>query len=132
MKNSAFLGTIYLGDRAARQCIIDFDNNALLMKIDCISRVRDKYWNFYIDEDLYDGYLVFEDIAFLEFEDSTPPRNGDIGSIDVLSENDDLTVFEIRLGFLKLQSGYARTVFRIGFKTLCLQATDDPSSRIRD
>ena len=60
-----FLKTIYLGDRALKGYSIDSWNQIVKLHISEISRVRSKdgQWNFYNDENLEDGRIVFEGVT---------------------------------------------------------------------
>lgn len=65
-----FLKTIYLGDRGLKNILIDGWNNRVVLQIDLISRVRDAsgYWNFYSDEDIADGFLVFTGVESIRVD----------------------------------------------------------------
>lgn len=56
--------TIYLGDRAVKQVIVDGWNKRVKIQIDSISRIRspDGQWHYYTDEDIENGFLVFEGV----------------------------------------------------------------------
>lgn len=68
-KPSEFIKTLYLGDRAWKQVIIDGWGSRLLIVIDKISRVRNPSgeWGFYSDEDIDDGLIVFEGLSSFQF-----------------------------------------------------------------
>ena len=57
-----FLKTIYLGDRACKSMQIDGWNSVVKIQVDCISRVHGEAWDFGTDEDIEDGFLVFEGV----------------------------------------------------------------------
>lgn len=63
MLATEFLRTIYMGDRAWKSITIDGWNNCVVIKVDEISRVRTESgnWEFYNDENIFDGLLVFSD-----------------------------------------------------------------------
>ena len=54
-----FLKTIYLGDRGVTGISMDSVRKTVKIHIDCISRVRGENWNYYTDEDLENGAIVF-------------------------------------------------------------------------
>ena len=58
-----FLKTIYLGDRYCTKFIIDDKSRNIELHINCISRVRDLsgHWNYYNDENIDNGIIMFED-----------------------------------------------------------------------
>lgn len=60
MTPDEFLRTIYLGDRACKSLVLDGWKNEVKIQIDSISRVRGEAWDFYTEEDVDDGFLVFE------------------------------------------------------------------------
>lgn len=62
------LKTIYLGDRACKSIKVDGWNDTVVVEVDCISRVRGAQWDYYNDENLDDGLLVFEDVRSIEFQ----------------------------------------------------------------
>jgi hypothetical protein len=59
MNPQPFLNTIYLGDRACKAIYIDAWNKVAKIQIDSISRVRGETWDYYTNEDIVDGWLVF-------------------------------------------------------------------------
>jgi hypothetical protein len=68
MDPEAFLKSIYLGDRACKAVIIDCWANEMKVQIDCISRIRSETWNYYNDENLDDGFIVFEGVQRLVWD----------------------------------------------------------------
>ena len=70
MLASEFLKTIYLGDRACKSVTIGGWGNRIVIQVDEISRVRDPsgQWNYYNDENIANGLLVFSEVRFLLFE----------------------------------------------------------------
>lgn len=56
------LDAIYLGDRCIKKIVIDGWNKIVKIQIDNISIIQEghKTWNYYCDEDIEDGYIVFK------------------------------------------------------------------------
>lgn len=63
-----FLKTVYLGDRGLKGLRLDLWDNRLALQVDCISRVRGDRWNFYSDEDIENGLIVFEGVRHVAIE----------------------------------------------------------------
>ena len=84
MLPSEFLKTIYLGDRACKSITIDGGNNCVAIKVDEISRVRSESgeWEFYNDENIVDGLLVFSDVRSVVFDPAGPIPNDYISGLD--------------------------------------------------
>ena len=78
-----FLRTIYLGDRACKSITIDGSNKCVVIKVDEISRVRSESgnWEFYNDENIVDGLLVFSDVRSVLFDPAGPIPNDYISGL---------------------------------------------------
>ncbi|MCE7989394.1 MAG: hypothetical protein DYG89_50220 [Caldilinea sp. CFX5] len=85
MQPENFLRTIYLGDRACKSILIDGWNGRVVIQIDKISRIRSTSgnWEFYVDEDIDDGFLVFSDVKTLRIDPPGLIPNDLINSLDV-------------------------------------------------
>jgi hypothetical protein len=85
MEPAEFLKTIYLGDRACKRLLLDGWNNRVELQVDVISRVRDPsgHWNFYTDEDINDGLIVFSQVSSIKLSPSGPVPNDYINSFEV-------------------------------------------------
>ena len=98
------LKTVYLGDRACKGLTIDSWGKRLVLHVNCISRIRSQSgeWQFYTDEDIPDGLLVFTGLDSIELAPSGHVPNDAINSIDVKTLSDDplapLFLFEISVG----------------------------------
>ena len=84
----AFLKTIYLGDRALKEIVVDCWNSEVKLQVDCISRVRGSEWNYYDKEDLTDGYIVFTGVTRFSIDPHGIIPNDLIGNITVESMGD--------------------------------------------
>jgi hypothetical protein len=85
MLPSAFVKTIYLGDRACKSITIEGWTNRVVIQVDEMSRVRDESgnWNFYNEENIIDGRLVFSDVRSVLFDPSGPIPNDYISRLEV-------------------------------------------------
>lgn len=92
-----FLKTIYLGDRACKKILVDGWNRRFCMQVNCISRLEKgtDQWNYYNDENIVDGWLVFNELISISI---TPE-----GAIP----NDLIAEINAR----KLETGYAFELF---------------------
>lgn len=80
-----FLRTIYLGDRGCKSLLIDGWGGRVVMQATVVSRVRSPtgHWDYYTDEDIPDGLLVFSGVTSFGI---TPPGlipNDLINSVEV-------------------------------------------------
>ena len=89
MNPTEFVKTIYLGDRACKAIIIDGWNSCVRLQVDCISRVRDMTgkWDFYTEEDVSDGFIVFDGVGAIELRNAGHVPNDSINSFVVLKSS---------------------------------------------
>jgi hypothetical protein len=105
MKTSAFLKTIYLGDRACKGVDLDSWSKTVRVRVDCISRIRSASgtWDFYAAEDIKDGALVFGGVdTFVLTNDGRLP-NDLINSVEVVEESGETA--RIRLSIDSVDAG---------------------------
>ena len=110
MHATEFLKTIYLGDRACKSVTLDGWNKRVLLKVDEISRVRSQSgsWDFYNDENILNGRLVFSEVRSARFDPSGPLPNDYISSLDATP----------------LSEGYFRFVFTAASVNALAESTD--------
>jgi hypothetical protein len=93
MNPKEFANTIYLGDRGCEEIIIDTIKSLVRIKIDLISRIRspDGQWNYYQDENIENGYIVFCGINSFKINSNGLLPNDFIISLEVepFNEEDD-------------------------------------------
>jgi len=85
MRPAEFLKTVYLGDRACKSILIDGWNERVELKVDSISRVRSESgnWEFYTDEDIDEGRIVFSSVKSITFSPCGLIPNDLINSYEV-------------------------------------------------
>lgn len=100
MNIEQFMKTVYLGDRYIKEIIIDAEKSELKIKANMISRIRseDGNWNYYNEENIEDGYLVFSGLKTFSFE----PQG--------IIPNDEICDYEINVD----QKGFFNVRFDLG------------------
>jgi hypothetical protein len=90
MLPSEFLKTIYLGDRVCKSITVDGWNKCVVIKVDEISRVRSESgnWEFYNEENIIDGLLVFSDVRSVFFSPGGPIPNDYISELRAEVQSD--------------------------------------------
>jgi len=87
-----FLYSLYLGDRFCENVVIE--DGKIAFQINCISRVEEgtKVWNYYTEEDIEHGYLVFDEV--IDFSSSSElPFNDEISEIKVSEKMNGIYTF---------------------------------------
>ena len=81
---SEFLKTIYLGDRACKSITIDGWGKQVLVQVDEISRIRSTsgLWDYYNDENIVDGLIVFSEVRSIVFDPPGPIPNDYINDLE--------------------------------------------------
>ncbi len=90
-----FVSTIYLGDRACKGIEIDTWAAEVSVQVDVISRVRsaDGNWNFYTDEDVENGRLVFTNVKKIFLDQNGYLPNDLINSLEAIDQKDGTYCF---------------------------------------
>ncbi|SEL37745.1 hypothetical protein SAMN05444354_105367 [Stigmatella aurantiaca] len=85
MEPKQFLDSIYLGDRGCKCVLIEGYIERLIMVVDLISRILSESgeWDFYQDENIADGRIVFSRVKSVEFSPPGFIPNGFIDDIEV-------------------------------------------------
>lgn len=102
-KINRFLGSLYFGDRYCEN--VEISNDRIVFQINCISRLKSgtKNWNYYNDENIEHGCLVFD--AVEEYQTSSElPFNEDIYEIKVKSKENDVYTFVVEGSNMSIDS----------------------------
>ncbi|MFA8330140.1 DUF6258 family protein [Burkholderia ubonensis] len=86
---SDFFKTVYLGDRACKAISINTWDLVVRVQVDLISRIRSASgnWDFYADEDVENGFIVFKNVKYFSMAPEGLLPNDLINSVSV--EKDD-------------------------------------------
>ncbi|MGE6783708.1 DUF6258 family protein [Ensifer adhaerens] len=132
MKPNEFLTSIYLGDRACKAIVLDGWKDEVKIQIDSISRVRGEHWDYYTDEDVDDGFLVFEGVDHVSFDPPGLIPNDVIGEIEFLGYKDDRFIVVIELTHGDEDSKYTTVRTTIRAKAVAIEKPGEEDARIRD
>jgi len=123
MKPVDFIRTLYLGDRACKAIIIDSWGSIVRVQVDCISRVRSAAgtWDYYTDEDIVDGFLVFSEVRTCELDNAGHLPNDSINSLEVVEENDDDSTIVMSIDSVDGEGNHHETHVRIKCATIHLE-----------
>ncbi len=137
-----FLKTVYLGDRACKSILIGAWERRVALQVDRISRIRDPSgtWNFYSEEDITDGLIVFSGVKSLRFDPPGFLPNDYIVSLTVepvllpTKEQDEspMFVFKISVGSVDSDGNSREVVIEIAAKGVHLEDPARPGVELRD
>lgn len=130
MKPDEFLKSIYLGDRACKAIVLDGWREEVKIQIDSISRLRSGTWN--VDENVRDGFLVFEGVDHVSFDPPGRIPNDEIGSIEFVGNDGERFTIVIELGAADESSDYGFIKTTIRAKAVAIEKPGEESARIRD
>jgi hypothetical protein len=127
-----FIRTLYLGDRACKAILIDGWNGNVKVQVDRISRVRSASgtWDFYTDEDVIDGFLVFDGVETLELVNSGHLPNDLINSVKVLEEHSEHVIIELSIDSVKSDASRHEALLRITCKSIHIEDPARPGLHI--
>lgn len=128
----AFIKSIYLGDRGCKSLLIDGWSEEVKIQVDCISRVRSATWNYYTDEDLTDGFLVFEGVKSIDIKPGGAIPNDLINEIRAQPLTGEQAKYLIVLSIDSVDTKANRTEVEISIRadSMALEACDKPGERI--
>jgi len=99
MRVSDFVRTLNLGDRGCRSITSDGYNATVSWHVDCVSRVRGDSgsWEYYTNEDIDDGVLVFGSVTYIELRNAGFVPNDMINAINVVGEGNGLATVNVSI-----------------------------------
>jgi hypothetical protein len=126
-----FLRTIYLGDRACRNILIDGWNERFVLEVDLISRVRSASgaWEFYSDEDINCGRLVFSKLTEIRFTPEGFVPNDSINGIEV-EEVGGCLIFHIYIDSVDNSANHTEVHIEVNAAGLHLEDPSHPGVAI--
>ena len=127
-----FLKTIYLGDRACKSINIEGWSNRVVIQVDEISRIRGEggNWNFYNEENIVDGLLVFSDVKSVLFDPAGPIPNDYISRLEAEPLPNGYYRFEFSAASVDQSSKSTEVLVTIEAKSLHLENPATPGEVI--
>ena len=128
-----FVSSIYLGDRGCKKITMDACQRELSVQVDCISRIRsgDGNWNYYNDENIENGELVFMNIKKLLFDNNGFIPNDYINGLSV-DESDDGYWFTLSIDSVKEDGSGREVIIKILAESMALRDPSNPDILIVD
>lgn len=134
MNLEEFLKTIYVGDRFVKSIVIDSQQREMKVQINLISRIRsnDGMWNFYNDENIKDGLIVFTDLESFSFNPPGIIPNDELYDCKVtrMIENESEYEIELYMGSYNKCGEYIEVTLKLKAKGVYLQDPLNPKAKI--
>lgn len=126
MTPDQFIKTIYLGDRLCVSIDIEGLKKRVLLKVDCISRVRGDSWNYHEAEDVHNGFLVFENVSScnLELKGQLPNDWIEPVSVTQLADKENTWEFVFSLGVVDSQGISSETLLTVIAESLSIETKE--------
>lgn len=139
MHPEIFLKTIYLGDRSCKSILIDGWSERVVIQVDQISRIRSEsgQWEFYTEEDIIDGLLVFTGVRNIKFEPTGYVPNDLINSIEVMPihESDnihhDMFLFRCSIDSADSRAVHTEVIIELVAQNIHLECPQQPNLLIQ-
>ena len=110
---------------------IDGWNSKVKIQMTCISRVRSSNWDFYTDEDLPNGLMVFEDVKSFSVSPNGAIPNDTINEIWVEeAEPDGSCVIAVSVDAVDDSGSRSEVEIRIRASSMSLEDVRNPGVRI--
>jgi len=134
MDAEKFIKTLYLGDRTCKRILIDSWNERCGIQINRISRLKDKTstWDFYTDDDLDDGWIVFDGVTSFAATPPGPIPNESIEIVEVtVLGGDGVMRFKISVGSVNQSGKISAVMIEIVASQISVETNEQFLSRLR-
>lgn len=129
-----FVNTIYLGDRFCKCITIDGFGDQVKIQVNMISRIRSESgnWEYYNDENIEDGIIVFDGTESIIFEPQgyVPNDEIEIVGVDQIEGNEEKFLFQISTASCNKKGEYNEVTIKIVAKGIYLEDPANPDERI--
>ena len=134
MDAKQFVSSIYLGDRACKGISIDSWSQEVSVQVDVISRIRsgDGCWNFYNDENIENGSLVFTKARKILFDPCGLLPNDYINSLEVIEQDDGACCFVFSICSVSTDAQSHEMIIKIIAESIGIRDPMNPNTLIVD
>jgi hypothetical protein len=136
MHPKEFINTIYLGDRFCKNILIDGYSETVKIQVNMISRIRNTSgeWQYYNDENIEDGLIVFTEVDTIIFEPNGLIPNDEIEFVDVKVVNceENKFIFELSATSCNKQGECEYGIIKIVSRGVHLENPANPGVKILD
>jgi hypothetical protein len=128
-----FVKTIYLGDRAVKAVLVYTWAKIVKLQIDRVSRIRGDDWNYYSDEDIVDGNIVFEVVDQFSIEPPGFLPNDEVHDIQVARVAGESGKFQVSVfvGSVDDAGTHGEVNIRLRCENIALENPLNPGAMIR-
>lgn len=114
--------------------LIDGWHSEVKVQVTCISRVRSATWNYYLDEDLPNGFLVFTGVTSVAFEPRGVIPNDTISDIraERLMDAPEKYLIAINVDSVDAVGNRKAVEIQIHADSMALESYDEPRRRITE
>lgn len=132
MNIEKFVKSIYLGDRACKKIIINSWKEEISIEVDTISRIRssDGNWNFYEDEDIENGLLVFKKTRSFFSDPKGNIPNDRINYLDVSDQDDGSYCFTLSIDSVSSNGSSQEVILKFFSESIFLRDPLEPDNSI--
>lgn len=129
-----FLKSIYLGDRYCESLDIDHEKKEVKIKVNRISRIRDKsgIWEYYYDEDIEEGVIVIYGVNNVVLDESGLLPNDQIYDIYAIEINNGIYEFTIETSYVDEEAITTDLIFKFIGKGVYLVDPSNPNIKIEN
>jgi hypothetical protein len=110
--------------------VLDGWKSEVKIQIDSISRLRSGTWNY--DENVRDGFLVFEGVDHISFDPPGRIPNDEIGSVEFLGHDGDRFTVVVDIGSGYELGNYVDVKVTIRAKAVAIEKPGEGGARIRE
>ena len=134
MNPEDFIKTIYLGDRGCKSIHIKGWDKQVAIEVNEISRIRDAsgLWNYYNEENIVDGLIVFTGVKEITFSPPGLIPNDFINNLEVTETKEGFYTFMLSIDSVD-ETPYQHEVFiEIKATGIHLEDPTKPGEKITD